>query len=81
MSTLSIPADVAERLAERAASHGRTPEAEAREILAEALKPDAGKRSPDNIYDAIRAIVEPVGGVNLEIPLRHPGSRPIPTFD
>jgi antitoxin FitA len=78
MSTLSIPADVAERLAERAASHGRTPEAEAREILTEAL---TTSRVPDNMGDAIRAIVEPLGGVNLDIPLRHPGSRPIPTFD
>jgi antitoxin FitA len=80
MSTLSIPADVADRLAERAAAHGRTPEAEAREILTTALAAMA-TRVPDNMGDAIRAIVDPVGGVNLDIPLRHPGSRPIPTFD
>jgi antitoxin FitA len=70
MSTLSIPADVAERLAQRAASHGRTPEAEARENLAEALPTS---RVPGNMGDAIRAIVEPLGGIELEIPMRHPG--------
>jgi antitoxin FitA len=79
MSTLSIPADVAERLAERAASHGRTPDDEAREILAAALTP--GSKVPNNIADAIRAIVEPLGGIELDIPDRHPGSRPLPTFD
>jgi antitoxin FitA len=76
----SIPADVAERLAERAASHGRSLEAEAGEILASVLAPKI-TRVPGNMGDAIRAIVDPLGGVNLDIPLRHPGSRPIPTFD
>ena len=61
---------------------GRTADAEAREILNTVLRPNAKpNRHPDNLFDAIRAIVEPVGGVELDIPPREPGSRPIPTFD
>ena len=82
MPTLTISDDVAERLAQRAASHGRTAEAEARDIIAKELdRPASVARHPDNLFDAIRTIVGPVGGVNLDIPPRHAGERPAPTFD
>ena len=69
MASITIPNfddDLKKRLMERAGEHGRSMEVEAREILEDAL---AGKRPaavPDNLYDAIRAIVEPLGGIELE---------------
>jgi antitoxin FitA len=82
MPTLTISQEVAERLAQRAASHGRTAEAEARDIIAKELDRSASATgNPDNLFDAVRAIVAPVGGVELNIPPRHPGERPVPTFD
>jgi hypothetical protein len=41
--------------------------------------PKPPKRSP-NLYERIRARVEPVGGVDLELPPREPGRDP-PNFD
>jgi plasmid stability protein len=69
MSSLTIPdlhADLQRRLTERSIRHGQTPEAEARSILADALK--RGDIAPDNLADAIRAIVEPYGGFKFELP-------------
>jgi plasmid stability protein len=52
MPTLTISDDVAERLAQRAASHGRTAEAEARDIIAKELdRPASAARHPDNLFD------------------------------
>lgn len=55
---------VKRRLRLQAARHGRSMEEEARRILAAGLQP----RRPaiDNVADAIRRIVEPIGGVDLE---------------
>ena len=62
------------KLQVRAASNGRSMEEEAREIL------KAGLRSPDlsreNLYDAIRRHIEPLGGVDLEIAPREAIRRP-----
>ena len=68
-----------ERLRVRAAEHGHSMEAEARRILQEALKP---QMSPPelNLYDRIRARIEPIGGVELESPARQPAREP-PTFE
>lgn len=54
------------RLRVQAAKHGRSMEDEARSILCTALstEPESG----ESLYDAIRAIVEPLGGVELELP-------------
>ena len=66
------------KLQVRAASHGRSMEEEAREIL------KAGLREKDvpqlNLAAAIRRHIEPLGGVELVIPPRQP-VRPPPTFD
>ena len=61
-----IDDDLKQRLHERAAEHGRSPEAEAREIIAGALGAGRSDPMPDNLYAAIRAIVEPIGGIELE---------------
>jgi antitoxin FitA len=78
MSTLTIPDlddDLKRRLDERATRHGQTPEAEARTILAEALR--RGDVAPDNLADAIRAIVEPYGGFEFELPPDQPVNGPM----
>jgi plasmid stability protein len=66
------------KLQVRAARHGRSMEAEAREIL------KAGLREKDvprhNLGTAIRRYFEPFGGVELDIPPREVGRQP-PKFD
>jgi plasmid stability protein len=52
------------RLRVRAARKGHSMEEEARRILADALAPAAPP--VDNIADAIRRIIDPVGGIELE---------------
>ena len=87
MSSITIrkldPA-VKERLRVRAAEHGHSMEAEAREILQGALETPAQEpkkeRTGADLLKAIRARFEPLGGVELELPRRGPG-RPLPTFD
>jgi plasmid stability protein len=60
--------DVKRQLQVRAASHGRSMEAEAREILRDALiQPNP---RPNNLADSIRARFAPLGGVKLRIPKR-----------
>lgn len=66
------------KLRVRAARHGRSMEEEARQILRSALAEKAGK--PANLFDAIRRRIEPLGGVDLEIPPREPIREP-PRFD
>ncbi|MBZ5601467.1 MAG: plasmid stabilization protein [Acidobacteriia bacterium] len=58
----------------RAAKHGRSMEEEAREILTKGLKekPQTGL----DLYTAIRRHIEPLGGVELELPPRRPIRRP-----
>jgi plasmid stability protein len=68
-----------ERLRVRAAQHGHSMEAEARRILQSSLKGPA--RAPaSNLYERIRALVEPLGGIDLALPSREPTRDP-PTFD
>jgi plasmid stability protein len=62
----------------RAARHGRSMEEEAREILGKAVTEP--RATAPNLYDAIRKIVEPLGGIELELPLRVAGREP-PRFD
>lgn len=83
MTTLTIPNvddDLAQRLRTRAAVHGRSVEAEARTILADALGPADATTRPDNIADAIRAIMKPIGGVDLQPFPSEPVPEP-PRFD
>ena len=63
----------------RAARHGKSLEQEVCAILSRAAREDEEKRRQhDNLYNAIRELVEPYGGFELEIPER---SRPPPTID
>jgi plasmid stability protein len=70
---------VKKRLRVRAARHGRSMEAEAREIL----KIGVAASDPElNLAESIRALFEPLGGVELpEYPRRKERMREPPTFD
>ena len=62
------------RLRVRAAENGRSMEQEAREILREALDPEA---APSKILGtAIHQLFKPYGGVELDIPAREPMREP-----
>lgn len=66
--------NVKSRLRVRAAHHGRSMEEEARQILKDAL----AEKSPErlNLAQMIRRYIDPVGGVDLEIPPRQPVRPP-----
>jgi plasmid stability protein len=66
------------RLRMQAARHGRSMEEEARQILADGLQ---GRRlALPNLADAIAALVDPIGGIELDVPMR-PIEREPPRFD
>jgi plasmid stability protein len=66
----------------RAARHGNSLEEEVRMILRRAAREDEKTQRPHkNLYDAIRELVEPHGGFELEIPERSLPQRDPPTFD
>jgi plasmid stability protein len=69
-----------QRLMARAAEHGHSIEIEVREILENALRSTPSVSGPDNLYAAIRAIVDPLGGIELEAFPRQPVREP-PRFD
>lgn len=62
------------RLRMRAAQHRRSMEDEARQILRAALA-EAPAR-PTNLFEAIRRRIDPLGGVDLDIPERGPMREP-----
>ncbi|MCU0758563.1 MAG: hypothetical protein MUF07_05080 [Steroidobacteraceae bacterium] len=66
------------RLRMQAARHGRSMEEEAHHILRIAL--NTGPDTSRSLVDEIRALVEPFGGVHLEMPAREPVREP-PDFD
>jgi plasmid stability protein len=61
---------VKRRLRLRAAERNRSMEEEARDILRRALAEQP--KVPGNLADAIREIIEPLGGIELELPPRGP---------
>ena len=69
--------EVKKRLRVRAAENHRSMEEEARVILRDAVQPE---KPTQNLYDAIRARIELLGGVDLELPPRGTARKP-PTFD
>ncbi len=82
MSSLTIrnlDPTIKERLCLRAAEHGHSMEAEARDILCTALVPSEAAPAR-TLYERIRARVEPIGGIELDLPPREPARDP-PTFD
>ena len=62
------------RLRVRAASHGRSMEEEARQILRTAVETDV---APSDLAASIRARFEPHGGVELSLPPREPMREPL----
>lgn len=75
-----IDDDLRQRLKQRAAQHGQSMQAEARAILRDALSTEPSAVVPGNIAEAIRAIVEPLGGIELEPFPRQPVREP-PNFE
>lgn len=70
MTIRNLDDDLKTLLRLRAARHGQSMEEEARSILRSAL---AGRVEDDSgaaLYAAIRARVEPLGGVEMELPSR-----------
>jgi plasmid stability protein len=70
MASMTIPDiddQLAARLRERAALHGKSVEDEARDILRQALSAPPAARP---LVEAIRARIAPLGGVELDIPPR-----------
>jgi plasmid stability protein len=63
------------RLRVRAAQHGRSMEEEARDILQTALATEPVRSR--SLVAAIRARIEPLGGVELEIEPREPMREPV----
>ena len=82
MATLTIrnlDNAVKDRLRIRAAEHGQSMEAEARQILRTALGSPEEKSGLD-VYNHIRELFDPLGGADdLVLPLREPAREP-PTF-
>jgi antitoxin FitA len=81
MSSLTIrnfDEDLKRKLRSRAAARNRSMEEEARDILRCSLsvEPD----TQDNLADRIRRRVEPLGGIELELPPRGPLREP-PDFE
>jgi antitoxin FitA len=66
------------RLRVQAAQHGRSMEDEARDILRTALSTGRSRRG--TLVDSIRARIEPLGGVELEIAPREGMREPV-NFD
>ena len=74
MTSIIIPNvddDLEQRLKVRAAEHGHSIEAETRSILRLALGVTENETTTaGNLGDSIRAIVEPIGGIEFNIPPR-----------
>lgn len=72
---------VKRKLRVRAARHGRSMEEEARQILGAAVAERSAPAQSDNLYDAIRKLIEPIGGGDLPIPPRSKRMREPPRFE
>lgn len=70
---------VKRKLKARAAAHGRSMEAEAREILRTTLAAPE-KENAAEFVTRIRQRAAALGGIDLELPPRGP-ARPLPGFD
>ena len=67
MTIRNLDDQLKQRLRVRAATHGRSMEDEALDILRTAL---ATQPSAPSLIEAIRARVDPLGGIELDIPAR-----------
>ena len=76
MTIRNLDDDLKTLLRLRAARHGKSMEEEARGILRAVLVGRVGDDTGAALYAAIRARVEPFGGVELELPPREPQREP-----
>lgn len=74
MTIRNLDDDLKMQLRVRAARHGKSMEEEARSILRSALRTEP--LSGQSLVDSIRAMVEPYGGIELELPPREPQRDP-----
>jgi antitoxin FitA len=75
----NLDEDIKRRLRIRAAEHGHSMEEEVRDVLRQSVGPAEGP-GKQTLWQAIREIVEPMGGFELSIPAREPPREP-PSFD
>ncbi|WP_191488270.1 FitA-like ribbon-helix-helix domain-containing protein [Pseudomonas sp. FEN] len=78
MTIRNVDEQLKARLRVQAALHGHSMEEEARDILRAALSVSSGRSG--SLIDAIRARIEPLGGVDLDIAPREAMREP-PDFD
>jgi plasmid stability protein len=78
MTIRNIDEALKARLRVQAAKHGRSMEDEARDILRTALS--SGSARASSLVKSIRARIEPLGGVDLEIAPREQMRNPL-TFE
>jgi plasmid stability protein len=67
---------VKQALRQRAATGGHSLEEEVRRTLKESVDRHPRPKTGAELYRRIREIVEPVGGIELDIPPRRPTRRP-----
>ena len=71
-----IDDELKRRLTDRAVAKGHSIEVEAREILEDVLTDKRIEAVPDNLFGAIRRIVDPLGGLELQLFPRQPSREP-----
>lgn len=76
MTVRNLDEGLKSRLRVRAAQHGHSMEEEVRSILRSALREDPEKTTGAALVKAVRARVEPLGGMELELPPREPMREP-----
>lgn len=72
----NVDPDLKRRLRIRAAASGHSMEEEARNILRAELSVEDSE-GPD-LYSRIRRHIDPLGGIDLELPAREPMLDPVP---
>lgn len=75
MTIRNIDDQLKARLRVQAAQHGRSMEDEARDILRSALS--TGSAHGRTLVEAIRARIDPLGGVDLDLEPREPMREPL----
>ncbi|HVR48956.1 MAG TPA: plasmid stabilization protein [Pseudorhodoferax sp.] len=75
MTIRNIDDSLKAQLRIRAATHGRSMEDEARAILRAAVANQ--KEQGRSLVEAIRARIEPIGGIELDLPGREPMRAPV----
>lgn len=82
LTVRNIEEETKQKLRLRAARHGKSLEEEVRMILRSAatdLSEPTARHT--NLYDAIRELVEPYGGFEIDLPERSKSTRDPPKFD